>query len=62
MLLLAFPDQSHEYVMKRPQLYVHGENFGKRALDTIETRALKEAAEMLQDIIKRMSYLNQLQK
>ena len=48
--------------MKRPQLYVHGENFGKRALDTIETRALKEAAEMLQDIIKRMSYLNQLQK
>ena len=62
MLLLAFPDPSQEFVMKRPQPYVHGENYAKRTLESIETESLKEAANILQGIIKRMSYLDQLQK
>ena len=62
MLLLAFPDPSHEFVMKRPQPYVHGVNYAKRTLESIETESLKEAADILQGIIKRMKYLDELQK
>ena len=62
MLLLAFPDPSLEFVTKRLQPYVHGENYAKRTLESIETESLKEAADILQGIIKRMKYLDELQK
>ena len=62
MLLLAFSDPSHEFVIKRLQPYVHGENYAKQTLESIESNEIKETANILQGIIKRMSYLDQLQK
>ena len=62
MLLLAFPDPSLEFVTKRFQPYLHGENYAKQTLESIESNEIKETANILQGIIKRMSYLDQLQK